>query len=59
MYPVLTPLGLLIGKTAIRFAEEHGLPLNKYADGLSPAQQGLSPEQARKVNAELIWIRIG
>lgn len=58
MRPILTPLGLLIGKTAIRFAEEHGIPLNKYADGLTPACSGLSPEQAKKCAPELIWVDI-
>jgi len=58
MRPILTPLGLLTGKTAIRFAEQHGISLNKYADGLSPARSGLSPEQARKINPDLIWIEL-
>jgi len=58
MRPLLTPLGLLTGKVAIRFAEEHGLRLNKYADSLSPARNGLSPDQARKLNPELVWIEL-
>lgn len=61
MLPLLTPLGLLVGHTAIRFAEENGLHLNKYATGIEKAKHNLTPEEARRIaksNPELIWLNI-
>lgn len=58
MRPFLTPLGLLTGKTAIKFADENGLSLNSYSLGSIPAKTGLSPDEAKRINPELIWIEI-
>ncbi len=46
---------------AIRYAEAHGLTLNKYEDPIEDAREGLTPEEARKVAEEdpnLIWIEV-
>jgi len=49
----------LKGFDAIEFAEKEGLPLNKAADSIDDAVQGLSVAEAEAIAAEdpdLIWL---
>lgn len=51
----------LTGNEAIEYAEDNGLTLNKYADPVEGAREGLGLDEARKVAAEdpsLIYINI-
>lgn len=51
----------LYGYEAIAYAEEHEVPLNKYADPVEDARECLTIEEAREVAAEdpgLIYIDI-
>ena len=52
----------LTGTAAIDYAEARSLTLNKYADPVEDAREGLSVEEARKIAAEdpsLIWVEKG
>lgn len=42
----------LEGYEAIEYAEQNGLPLSKYSDPMSGAQEGLTAEEARLVASE-------
>jgi len=57
--PLLTPLGRLEGKTAIKFAEQNGLTLNASSHGMKAIN--LSPNQAREFLSKgaKIWLDIG
>lgn len=49
----------LTGTDAIRYAEQNGLTLSKYADPTEGAREGLTVDEARDVAAQdpgLIWI---
>lgn len=51
----------LTGTEAIKYAEKHGLALNKYTDPTEEAREGLTVEEAQAVAKEdpsLIWIAI-
>ena len=59
--PLLTPIGLLTGKLAIKFAISNGLRVNKYATDSEAAEYGIDPVKAEKIaktNPELIWLDI-
>jgi len=59
--PTLTPINIITGKVAIRFAEKNGLSLNKHATLLDKEKKNLTPDQAKEVaktNPELIWLDI-
>jgi hypothetical protein len=60
MKPLLTPFGLVIGKLAIKLAEENGLLLNADESNLGAARDDVSPDEARRkyvgVNEKLIWL---
>ena len=50
---------ILRGEEAIHYAETHHLPLNKVANDAEGAREGLSVEEARRIQATrpgLIWI---
>ena len=53
---------ILEGRSAIGYAEDHDLLLNKYADPFGGAREGLSIEEAEKIGREgdllLIWLEI-
>lgn len=57
--PLLTPLGRLEGKTAIKFAEKNGLTLNASSFGMKA--MNLSPDQARDFLAKgaKVWLDVG
>lgn len=51
----------LTGFEAIEFAEKEGLPLNKAADSIDDAVEGLSIAEAEAIAAEdpdLIWLAV-
>jgi hypothetical protein len=51
----------LTGYDAISYAEEHDLLLNKHADPVEGAREGLGPDEAREIAAEdpsLIYLDI-
>lgn len=43
---------ILTGREAIKAAEERGLALNKYADPVEEAREGLTVEEARQIAHE-------
>lgn len=53
---------ILEGRSAIGYAEDHDLLLNKYADLVEGAREGLSIEEAEEIGREgdllLIWLEI-
>jgi hypothetical protein len=60
MKPVLTPFGLVIGKLAVKFAEENGLMLNAEECVLGPAKS-ISPDEALNylaIDERLVWLEL-
>ena len=51
---------IITGQAAIDHAEQSGLTLNKYADPIEEARDGLTIDEAEevaRVDASLIWIK--
>jgi hypothetical protein len=51
----------LTGYDAVEYAEDHDMPLNKYADPTEDARDDLTPDEARAVAKEdpsLVWIEV-
>lgn len=42
----------LTGYEAIEYAEQHGVPLKKYADPVEDYREDVTPEEARKIASE-------
>ena len=52
---------IITGQSAIAHAEQNGLTLNKYADPIEEAREGLTIDEASEVareDASLIWISV-
>lgn len=52
----------ITGQDAIRYAEEHGLTLRKFASATEDARDGVTIEEAKRIAAEdpsLIWVSDG